>query len=94
MPDAAIVILTSAAVGLSRRAPAAALAVVWVAGLVQLASISDVVGAQAGVLVVAYGTARYGRRPTVWLGGISVVIGAALTEYYVFHPQLGSSVGN
>ncbi len=81
---AATVILTSMAVGLSRRAPAAALTLVWVAGVVQVLSISDVLGAQAGVLVAAYGTARYGRRLTVWLGGMAVPLGAALTEYYVF----------
>ena len=81
---AAIVILTSAGVGLFRRAPAIALASVWAAGVVQALSLSDVLGAQAGVLVVAYGTARYGRRLTVWLGGISVPVGAALIEYYVF----------
>ena len=81
---AAIVILTSVGVGLSRHAPAAALAAVWAAGVVQVLSVSDVLGAQAGVLVVAYATARYGRWPTVWLGGLSVVAGAALSEYYVF----------
>ena len=81
---AAIVILTSVGVGLSRHAPAAALAAVWAAGVVQVLSVSDVLSAQAGVLVVAYATARYGRWPTVWLGGLSVVAGAALSEYYVF----------
>ncbi len=81
---AVLVILTSAGVGLFRRAPAAALMVLWVAGAIQVLSISDVLGAQAGVLVVAYGTARYGRRLTVWLAGLSVPLGAALTEYYVF----------
>jgi signal transduction histidine kinase len=80
----AIVILTSAGVGLFRRAPAMALALVWAAAVVQALSVSDVLGAQAGVLVVAYGTARYGRRLTIWLGGISVPVGAALIEYYVF----------
>jgi signal transduction histidine kinase len=79
-----IVILTSVGVGLFRRAPAAALVLVWVAGAVQALSFSDVLGAQAGVLVVAYGTARYGSRLTVWLGGLSVPVGAALSEYYVF----------
>ena len=83
-PVAAIVILTSVAVGLFRRAPAAALLLVWVTSAIQVLSISDVLGAQAGVLVVAYGTARYGRPLTVSLGGLSVPLGAALTEYFVF----------
>ncbi|WP_375478662.1 sensor histidine kinase [uncultured Jatrophihabitans sp.] len=83
MAVSAIVILTSAGVGLFRRAPAVALALVWIAGGVQALSVSDLLGAQAGVLLVAYGTARYGRRLTIWLGGISVPVGAALIEYYV-----------
>ena len=81
---AAIAILTSAGVGFFRRAPAVALALVWGAGGVQAFSVSQVLAAQAGVLIVAYGTARYGRRLTIWLGGISLPVGAALIEYYVF----------
>jgi len=79
-----IVVLTSLAVGLFRRAPAAALLLVWLAGLIQVLSLTDLLAAQAGVLLAAYGTARYGRPLTVWLGGISVPVGAALAEYYVF----------
>lgn len=80
----AIVVALSAAVGLFRRSPATALALVWLAGVTQILSRSDVLAVQAGVLVVAYGVARHGRVLTVWLGGFSVPIGAGLAGYYVF----------
>lgn len=84
---ALVVILVAAmsiAVGLFRRAPAIALLLVWLAAATEALSGTLLIGVQFGVVVVVgYGVARHGRVPTVWLGGISVPVGTALTEYYL-----------
>jgi signal transduction histidine kinase len=80
-----IVVLLSVAVALFRRAPAAALALVWLAGVVQVRSVTSLLTVQFGIALVGYGVARHGQRPTVWLGGLAVPLGAGLSEYYVFH---------
>jgi len=75
--DLAVVALgTAVAVGLSRRASGVALALVWVVGLLQLASGTPALLVQVAVAAVAFGTARWGSTLTVWLSALSIPAGA------------------
>lgn len=79
-----VVVAMSVGVALFRRAPALALILVWLAAVIQILTATNLLGVQVGVLVVAYGIARYGRVVTVWLGGFAIPVGAAVGEYYLF----------
>jgi signal transduction histidine kinase len=79
IPALAPVILGVAA-GLYRLAPAYSLGLVWLGSGVQVLlssrfiQLADILI----VLVVLFGTARYGARITVWLGGLSIPLGFAI----------------
>ncbi len=76
--DLALVVAGIAtAVGLSRRAPGAAVGLVWVVGLLQLASDTPVLLVQASVAAVLFGAARWGSPAVVLLSGLSIPLGAA-----------------
>ncbi|GAA0463871.1 hypothetical protein Ade02nite_30690 [Paractinoplanes deccanensis] len=63
---------TALAVGLVRRAPGAALLLVWVIPLCQAATESPYVLTQIAVLAVAFGTARWGGPVTVRASALSI----------------------
>jgi signal transduction histidine kinase len=67
---------TAVATGLFRLAPAVALAVVWLIAVLQVTVGVPVALVQVAVLLVAYGTSRYGSTATVWLSGLSIPLGA------------------
>lgn len=76
--DLALVVLAFAtAVGLSRRAPAVALGLVWLTCVLQLSSGTPVLLVQATVAAVAFGGARWGSTATLVLSGLSIPLGAA-----------------
>ena len=87
-----IVIFFAAAVGLHRLLPGIALALVWVACLVQLMSGTDVLYTQLAAVVVAFGCARWGSTPVVWLSGLSIPAGALIGAAWVLNH--GTAFGN
>lgn len=77
-----IALLMGVAAGLFRAAPAAGLAVVWVSGAAQMISGLDIALVQLAATLVAFGAARYGRRITVVLSGVSIPLGAIAVLLY------------
>lgn len=73
-----------AAVGLYRRAPAAALAIVWFTGTLQVLRGLDIALVQLAVVVVAYGASRYGRTATVVASGLSIPLGGIAVVAYAW----------
>lgn len=63
---------TAIAVGLTRVRPGAALAMVWAICLLQLLTGTEFMLVQLSVAVVAFGSARWGSVPTVWLSAMSI----------------------
>ncbi len=72
VPTATVVVAVAAAVALSRRQPAAALVIVWLTALGQVATGTSVLTVEFAVAVVAFGCARWGRPATVVLSGLSI----------------------
>jgi len=66
-----------AAVGLSRRAPGAAVGLVWLVCLLQLASGTPVLLTQLSVMLVLFAAARWGSTVVVSMSGLSIPLGAA-----------------
>ncbi|SEE65585.1 sensor histidine kinase [Jiangella alba] len=88
-----VAIGTAAAVGLSRRLPAAALALVWgVCGLQLLAGI-DLMLVQVTIAAVAFGTARWGSTVTVWLSALSIPLAGLIVIAIVNSRGLGGLAG-
>jgi signal transduction histidine kinase len=71
------------AVALRRMSPAIALAVAWLAAIVQMSSGLGVQFGDVGVLIVLYATAAYGDRVVRWAGLISAGIGAVVAALYL-----------
>jgi signal transduction histidine kinase len=71
------------AAALFRRAPGAALALVWVTCIYQVLGGADVAAAELAVALVAFGAARYGSTATLWASGLSIPAGAAVGILYV-----------
>ena len=65
------------AVGLSRKAPGAAVGLVWLVCLLQLASGTQVLLVQLSVTLVLFGAARWGSTVVVAMSGLSIPLGAA-----------------
>ncbi len=65
-------VLTGIAVGLSRRAPGAALAVVWLLLGLQVATGTQIMLVELGVAAVAFGTARWGGPATLVASAVSI----------------------
>jgi signal transduction histidine kinase len=61
---------------LFRRAPGGSLLAYWLAGAVMVASSTPLVSVQLIVVLVGFGTARYGSPLVVWLSGLSIPAGA------------------
>ena len=86
---AVIIALSAGAAGLSRRLPATALGLVWAAAVVQVAEGAGFGAFELAVLIVAFGTARYGGTATVWSAGLSIPAGAAIgLGFALSHPEL------
>lgn len=84
-----VAIGTAAAVGLSRRLPAAALGLVWVVCGLQLLVGIDLMLVQVAIAVVAFGTARWGSAATVWLSALSIPVAAMIIAVIVNSRGLG-----
>ncbi len=88
-----VVLATATAVGLCRRAPALALALVWASGAVQALLHLPILGVQLALAAVAFGCARWGRTTTVWSALASLIGGSLLTgllvRWGVLHLALG-----
>ncbi|WP_205471922.1 sensor histidine kinase [Nocardioides sp. SYSU D00038] len=78
LPEVLLVLAFAAASGLSRRAPAAALTLVWVSCGLQVLNGTSVLTVQFSVAIVAFGCARWGRAPTVVLSGLSIPAAAVI----------------
>jgi signal transduction histidine kinase len=77
-------LLIGVAAGSYRLLPSLGLALVWIACAIQVDRGLDVALAQAAVVFVSYGTARYGRPATAWLSGLSIPVGSAIALWYVY----------
>jgi len=73
----------SIAAGLYRRAPGAALLLVWLTGAYQFVASIQILLVELAVVVVAFGTARYGRTAVLWASGLSIPVGALATMVFV-----------
>ena len=76
-PTAAVVVLAGA-VALWRQLPGLALAAVWALGVFHLGTQTPVLVVEFAVVLVAFGTARWGQPVTVVLGGLSIPLAGAL----------------
>lgn len=84
--DSALVVLAGLmgiAVGLSRHAPGAALALVWVMGAAQVVGEIDLLVVELAIAIVAFGCARWGSTATVWLSVLSIPAAAVILVVYV-----------
>ena len=68
-----IVAVLAVAVGLFRRAPVAAAALLWVLLYAHLRTGSTLLITEVTTALVAYGAARWGRTVTVWFSGLSIL---------------------
>jgi signal transduction histidine kinase len=71
------------AVAVRRMSPAVALAVAWLAAIVQMTSGLGVQFGDVGVLIVLYATAAYGDRLVRWSGLVSAGVGAVVAALYL-----------
>lgn len=78
-----VVLGVAAAVALSRRLPAAALALVWLVCGMQVVTGTQLLMVQLAIAAVAFGTARWGSVGTVWLSALSIPVAAVITVYWI-----------
>jgi len=79
---------TAAAVVLPRRAPAVALGLAWVIGILQVNSQTPILLIEGALAVVAFGVARWGRPATVVAAGLSTLAAPILVVLMVREPFL------
>jgi signal transduction histidine kinase len=72
-----------------RHAPGAALALVWLSGVLQLVTGTQVLLVQAAVAVVAFGCARWGDPMTVVISGLSIPAAAGIGVLLVYRGEQG-----
>lgn len=82
LPGLVVAVLVGASVAASQRAPGVALALVWLAGVVQVLEGLDALLAQLSVVVVAFGAARRGSSAVVWISGASIPTGCLAVAGY------------
>lgn len=87
--DALVVVGFAAACGLSRKAPFAALALVWVVCALQLLGGVGVMTVEFSVAIVAFGCARWGSPFTLVVSGLSIPAAAAVGYVIVTQESLG-----
>ena len=80
----AVSVLMAVALAVRRLSPAVALAVAWLAAIMQMASGMQPALVDLAVFGVLYATAAYGNRIVLWLGFASTLLGAAAVTLYVF----------
>ena len=81
---AALVVLGLAtAVALTRRAPAAALAVAWGVGAVHVLTGTGPLVSEVLLAYVAFGCARWGSTTVLWLSGLSIPLGAVIAVLWL-----------
>jgi len=79
----AIAVAMAVAAGTYRLAPGLALGLVWGAALLQIGAGLDIALVQLATVLVAFGTARYGRPVTVWCSGLSIPVGSVIALLYL-----------
>lgn len=77
------VVFMTAALGLSRVAPAISLAVAWAGALLQMGTGQPPMPANVAIFVVLFATAAYGTRLVFWLGFASAFLGAVAIATYI-----------
>ncbi len=77
-----VVLATAIAVGLCRVAPGVGIALTWASLVVQVLAGSTLLATQVLVLIVAFGAARWGRAPTVWIAAASIPIASAVVVLF------------
>lgn len=80
---AVVAVVTGAAVGVSRLAPGAALALVWALAAIHVVVGVPILPTELAIAVVAFGTARWGNTTVVWLSALSVPAGAAVAVLFL-----------
>jgi signal transduction histidine kinase len=79
----AVVLGIATAVGLSRRLPAAALALVWVVCSLQVVTGTQLLMTELAIGIVAFGCSRWGSAATVWLSALSIPVAAGITVAWI-----------
>ena len=84
-PSLALIIIVgfAGAAALSRRLPGIAVALIWLVCAVQVLLDLPIMLVQLSVAIVAFATARWGRRAVLWLSGASIPLGAGIALIFV-----------
>ncbi|MCB0895577.1 MAG: hypothetical protein H6529_09130 [Nocardioides sp.] len=83
-PAAALVALgVATAVALCRHLPGAALGLVWVLGVAQVMTGTQLLMVELAIGAVAFGTARWGSTATVWASALSIPAAAVVGVLYI-----------
>jgi signal transduction histidine kinase len=80
---AVVAVVTGAAVGASRHAPGAALALVWMLAVIHVLVGVPILGTELAVAVVVFGTARWGSTAVAWLSALSIPAGATVAVVFL-----------
>jgi signal transduction histidine kinase len=84
-----VVLPTAVAVGLSRRLPGVALALVWLTCAMQVVYTTPILYVQLSVAVVSFGTARWGQPLTVVLSALSIPLAGVVALTYATSDLFG-----
>ncbi|MCW2850479.1 MAG: integral rane sensor signal transduction histidine kinase [Nocardioides sp.] len=88
----AVALAMGVVVALSRRAPAASLALVWFIGVLQVVNGVDLMLVELATALVAFGCARWGSTLTVWVSVLSIPAAAVIAVVYVGVNGLGGII--
>ena len=77
-------LLLAVALALRRVSPGLALAVAWIAAVLQMMLGRPPAVADIAIFAVLYATAAYGSRAVFWLGFASTIVGAVVITAYLF----------
>ncbi|WP_125130948.1 histidine kinase [Microbacterium sp. 10M-3C3] len=77
-------IVLTAALAVRRWSPGLALALAWLAAIVQMATQNQPRVSDVAIFAVLYVTAAYGSRWVYWLGLASAIVGAVVVTVYIF----------
>lgn len=84
-----VVVPTAVAVGLARRLPSAALALVWLTCGMQVYGTTQILFVQLSIAAVAFGTARWGKPLTIVLSALSIPVAGLLAIAYATSDMFG-----
>lgn len=83
-PTGLLALALAISLGFRRFSPGIALAIAWIAALLQMYALNLVPGyADLGILAVIYASAAYGTRTVRWLGFASIFVGAILGAIFI-----------